>query len=195
VKNPSVTCGGTAGRGLPYLNSTRQGLARLLITGFMGILGFMMKKLSDWPPTVEDTTTDHTDDIDAIRNMIVDIETGFNSNDIELSVKHFTKNASVVNVLGAQTSGWNAIVEANRQGLAGLLKNEYARYELVDIVFLRPDVAVGHKHARAVTPAGDLMDNGSAMIALYIFVKQDGRWWVAARQNTLIPPKTEVSRS
>ena len=31
------------------------------------------------------------------------------------------------------------------------------------------------------------LDVGHAMIALYVFVKEDGDWWVAARQNTLVP--------
>ncbi len=39
-----MTRGGAAGRGLSYLNSTCQGLAWLLITGFMGMLGFTMRK-------------------------------------------------------------------------------------------------------------------------------------------------------
>jgi hypothetical protein len=27
---------------------------------------------------------------------------------------------------------------------------------------------------------------GHSMIALYVFVREDGRWWIAARQNTLV---------
>ena len=70
------------------------------------------------PPTVEDTTTDHEDDIAAINKVIADVETGFNANDPDLSVKHFTQNASVVNVAGMQVSGREALFDANRRGLA-----------------------------------------------------------------------------
>jgi uncharacterized protein (TIGR02246 family) len=54
------------------------------------------------------------------------------------------------------------------------------------VKFLRPDVAVAHKRATATTQDGEPLDVGHAMIALYVLVREDGRWWVAARQNTLV---------
>jgi uncharacterized protein (TIGR02246 family) len=137
-------------------------------------------------PTVEDTTTDHKQDIAAIAQVIAEIETGFNTNDPDLSVAHFTYNASAVNVAGLQLDGWDALLEANRRGLAGPLRDEHARYEVRDITFLRPDVAVAHKRAWAIDGDGQPIDVDHAMVALYVLVKEDGRWWVAARQNTLV---------
>jgi hypothetical protein len=46
-----------------------------------------------------------------------------------------------------QVSGLDALLEANRTGLAGPLGEQYARY---------------------------------------VLVREDGRWWIAARQNTLV---------
>jgi uncharacterized protein (TIGR02246 family) len=86
-----------------------------------------------------------------------------------------------------QLTGRDALLEANRTGLAGFLRDQFARYEVADITFLRPDVAVAHKHAWATTPDGELLDVGHTMIALYVLVKEDQRWWIAARQNTLVP--------
>jgi uncharacterized protein (TIGR02246 family) len=145
-----------------------------------------MSPTSPQPPVVEDTTTDHDHDVEAITQVIADIEAGFNTNDPDLSVAHFTQNASAVNVAGVQFSGWDALLDANRSGLAGPLRDEHARYRVSDVVFLRPDVAIAHKHAWATTPDGELIDAGHAMIALYVLVEEDGRWWVAARQNTLV---------
>lgn len=82
------------------------------------------------PPTIEDTTADHEYDIAAINKVIADIETGFNANDPDLSVEHFTQNASAVNVAGLQVSGRDALRDANRRGLAGPLRDQYARYEV-----------------------------------------------------------------
>jgi uncharacterized protein (TIGR02246 family) len=138
------------------------------------------------PPTVSDTTTPHEQDIVAIRQVIADIETGFNTNNPDLSVAHFTHNASAVNVAGLQLDGWDALRDANRRGLAGPLRDEHARYEVRDVTFLRPDVAVAHKQAWATDAHGEPIDVGHAMVALYVLVKEDGRWWVAARQNTLV---------
>ena len=126
------------------------------------------------------------EDIRAIEQVIADIETGFNGNDPELSVAHFTDDATAVNVAGLLISGRDALLDANRAGLAGPLRDQYARYELGDVTFLRPDVAIAHKRAWAVTADGEPLDVGHAMIALYVFVRDDGRWRVAARQNTLV---------
>lgn len=140
------------------------------------------------PPTVEDRTQGHEDDIAAIALVVADIETGFNANDPDLSVAHFIQNASAVTATGVQLTGREALLDANRRGLAGPLRDEHAHYELSDVVFLRPDVAIAHKHAWATDADGQLVDLGHAMVALYVLVKEGGRWWVAARQNTLVPP-------
>jgi len=144
-----------------------------------------MNPPAPWPPTIEDTS-DHADDIRAIEQLIADIETGFNANDPDLSVSHFARNASAVNVAGVLVSGRDALLDANRTGLAGPLRDQYARYEIADVVFLRPDVAIAHKLARATSSAGEPIDVGHTMIALYVLVRQEGRWWVTARQNTIV---------
>lgn len=138
-------------------------------------------------PTVEDTTADHTSDIAAIRELVDDVETGYNTNDAELMVSGFIANAAAGNAVGAIISGYDTLLDSARSGLAGFLADEYVRYAVTDIVFLRPDIAIAHKTARAVTAHGELIDRDPAMVALYVLVREDERWWVAARQNTLVP--------
>ncbi|MGW1676988.1 SgcJ/EcaC family oxidoreductase [Saccharopolyspora sp. NPDC002376] len=135
-------------------------------------------------PVIEDTTSDHEHDVAAIAQVIADTETAFNTNDPDLMTAHFARNATVVNAVGVQLSGWDALLEANRKGLAGFLRDKHVKYELSDITFIRPDVALAHKHARATQPDGELIDVDPAMVALYVLVKEQGRWWIAARQNT-----------
>jgi uncharacterized protein (TIGR02246 family) len=140
----------------------------------------------DVAPLIEDRTQDHDADVAAIARVIADVETGFNTNDPDVSVAHFARNATAVTVSGLQVSGHDALLEANRTGLAGPLRDQHARYELADVTFLRPDVAVAHKRAWATTADGEPIDVGHAMIALYVLVREGGRWWIAARQNTLV---------
>jgi uncharacterized protein (TIGR02246 family) len=137
-------------------------------------------------PLIEDTTEDHAADVAAIEQVIADIEAGFNGKDPDLSVARFADNASAVSARGVRVSGREALLEANRSDLAGPLRDQYARYELADVTFLRPDVAVAHKRAWATSPDGEPIDVGHTMIALYVLVREDGRWWVAARQSTLV---------
>ncbi|WP_336083245.1 SgcJ/EcaC family oxidoreductase [Nocardia sp. SSK8] len=139
------------------------------------------------PPVIDDHTVDHTADIAAIRAIIADTQTAMNTNDPELLTAPFAANATVGNAAGMLISGREDLLAANRFGLAGFLKDEYVRYDVTDIRFLRPDIALAYKQARATTPEGDLIDTEAAMIALYVLVKENGRWWTAARQNTLVP--------
>jgi uncharacterized protein (TIGR02246 family) len=125
-------------------------------------------------------------DVAAIASVIADIETGFNTKDPELSVAHFTPDATAVSVAGTLIAGREALLEAHRAGYAGPLRDQYARYELADVTFPRPDVAIAHKRAWATTADGEPLDVGHAMIALYVLVREDGRWLVAARQNTVV---------
>ncbi|MBE2315790.1 SgcJ/EcaC family oxidoreductase [Solirubrobacter sp. CPCC 204708] len=128
----------------------------------------------------------HQADIAELRAIIADVQTGFNENDPELLVGHFTDEGTAVNVMGALLRGREAMLEASRELLTGPLKDERARYVLGDVTFLGPDVAVAHKTARAIDRAGAELDARDAMIALYVFVREAGRWRIAARQNTLI---------
>jgi uncharacterized protein (TIGR02246 family) len=130
---------------------------------------------------------EHDQDVRAIRDVVADIETGFNTNDAELCVEHFAEDAWSVGVTGVRVAGGPALLAAHRAGLAGPLREQYARYRVGEVNFLRPDVAIAQKYATAVDPDGRPVGAGHAMIALYVLVKDGARWRVAARQNTLVP--------
>jgi uncharacterized protein (TIGR02246 family) len=121
----------------------------------------------------------------ALRALVGDIEQGFNSNDPELSTAHFAQNATAVAVNGTRIDGREDLLEANRVGLTGFLRDETAHYKLTDIRFLGPDAAIAHKLAWSTS---DAAADGQTpeMIALYVFAHRDGRWWIVARQNTAI---------
>ena len=139
-------------------------------------------------PHIEDTTTDHAADVEDVRRVIADAETAFNANDADLLVEHFARNATAVGVTGALLVGRDAVLEAGRTLFAGPLRDQRARYELVDVLFVRPDVALARKHATAVGPDGEPVAVGHAMTALYVLVRENARWWVVSRQNTLVQP-------
>ncbi|PRX48643.1 uncharacterized protein (TIGR02246 family) [Prauserella shujinwangii] len=146
-----------------------------------------MTETSTVAPVVGDTAAGHDADIAAIERIIADTERAFNTNDAELLTAHFARNASVVNAAGMRTTGRDELLRVSREGLAGPLRDQYARYELLDVLFVRPDVALAHKGARAITADGEPLDVEHAMLALYVLVKERDRWWVVARQNTIVP--------
>jgi uncharacterized protein (TIGR02246 family) len=131
-------------------------------------------------PTIIDDA-DHDADIKEIRQVIADVEAGFNTNDAALGVKHFAANATVVSASGSKLIGWDALFAAHQKGYAN--NDEHVSYTLADITFLRPDVAIAHKHAVPANADGTLLSDEVAMIALYVLVKEDGHWWITARAN------------
>ncbi|EGD53656.1 YybH family protein [Gordonia neofelifaecis] len=126
-------------------------------------------------------------DRDALRAIVADVERGFNTNDPDLMNKHVADDAVIVNAVGSVLRGRSEIDEAARAALAnGVLREANAHYRLSDIASVAPDVAVAQKSAWSTPEAAD---SGQApeMNALYVFVKRGGRWWIARRQNTLVP--------
>ncbi|MEO3796514.1 SgcJ/EcaC family oxidoreductase [Nonomuraea sp. B10E15] len=138
-------------------------------------------------PVIEDSSVDHSADREAIAQIIKNVETAYNTNDAELMVSDLASNAIMGNAVGMLAHGRDVVLEASRAGLAGFLKDEYVRYDVLDVVFLRPDVAIAHKGARAANDKGELIDREHVMVALYVLVKENGRWWAVARHNTLVP--------
>jgi uncharacterized protein (TIGR02246 family) len=145
----------------------------------------MPKTTTSQPPVLSDSA-DHAADIAEIRRVVADVETGFNTNDADLAVAHFAADATATTATGVRVTGRDALLEAHRVGLAGALADQFARYEVVDVTFPRPDVALAHKRAWAVDADGVDLDVGHAMVALYVLVRDGGRWWIAARANTLV---------
>lgn len=139
-------------------------------------------------PHIDDTSTDHTGDVADIRHVIADAEKAFNDNDADLLVEHFAENVGAVGVTGSVLAGRTAVREASTALFAGPLRDQRARYELADVHFVRPDVALARKYATAIDADGVRLSVGHTMTALYVLVRERGRWWVVARQNTLVQP-------
>src|SRR5690348_4373640 len=100
---------------------------------------------TDQNPIIEDNSVDHAEDRLAIEALIAKVETAFNTNDAELMVRDVARNAVLGNAAGMLLHGRDATLAASRDGLAGFLKDQYVRYELIGITFLRADVAIAHK--------------------------------------------------
>ncbi|WP_330185058.1 SgcJ/EcaC family oxidoreductase [Nocardia sp. NBC_01503] len=138
-------------------------------------------------PVIEDTGVDHTADTAAITQVIANAQQAFNTDDPNLMAADFAANASVGNAVGTVLYGAEAVRVASAAGLAGFLKDQFVRYDIADISFPRPDMALVHKVARATTATDELVDQDPAMVALYVLLKENGRWWTIARHNTPVP--------
>ena len=76
------------------------------------------------------------------------------------------------------------------KALAGSLATTVARFEVLDVVFIRDDVAVATTGAWAVQDGGTEVDlDRPSSVVVYVVVREDG-WWVAARQFTKVVAPT-----
>jgi hypothetical protein len=66
-----------------------------------------------------------------------------------------------------------------------------SRFEVVQVNAPARDVVITHIRRRALDP------DGFSEMALYVLIRQDGRWWLAGAQNTPItaPPAREPARA
>ncbi|HDR7437510.1 MULTISPECIES: SgcJ/EcaC family oxidoreductase [Bacillus] len=124
--------------------------------------------------------------MEAIQQTITEIEVAFNQHDTDELDRHFTSDATWVNVLGERLSGWKQINEVHKIILAGPLRNSYASYTVESINFVRSGVAVTHIRQYPTTSEGTIIENGQGSLAIYVMVKELGTWQVAAGQNTFV---------
>lgn len=69
--------------------------------------------------------------------------------------------------------------------LPGAMQHSTASYEVVHVLFIRPDVAAVKVRQRPVTLNGRPLD-GPEGSPLYVMTKEHGAWRLVACQNTLV---------
>lgn len=134
------------------------------------------------PPTLGDTA-DHTDDVAAIEALIDDVAAGLAAQDPDVCVASFA--ADVHSVTGQRIVGRDAVRAAHVAAFASGGIPATPRFALLDITFIRPDVAIATTGAYREEPV-DL--DAPPTIVTWTLVRQDDGWWVAARQFTPLAP-------
>lgn len=85
---------------------------------------------------------------------------------------------------GRRLFGREEIAEFTRRVLPGAMRDGTVSYEVEYVLFLRPDVAAVKARATYSDLGGvQVGDQGSPM---YVMTKENGRWLLAANQNTEI---------
>lgn len=133
------------------------------------------------PPTLADPG-DHADDIAAIEALIADVAAGIDARDPDRCVARFA--ADVRSVTGTRLIGRDAVREAHATGFASAGIPAKARFELLDILFVRTDVAVATTGAYPTGPDEPVDRDAPPTVVTWTLAHHDDGWWVAARQFT-----------
>jgi uncharacterized protein (TIGR02246 family) len=137
--------------------------------------------------TITTADTTRQDDLDALRDVVAELERAQNAEDVDAFVALFREDAIWTTGGGRLLVGRDAIADFTRTVLPGAMRESTSSYVPVHVLFLRPDVAAV-KVRQVVTgldgsTSGDEAYEGSPM---YVMTKEDGRWLLTANQNTVV---------
>ncbi|WP_374207214.1 SgcJ/EcaC family oxidoreductase [Streptomyces sp. APSN-46.1] len=130
------------------------------------------------PMTTESTS--HAADIEAISQLVATVEHSQQNKDPEEFLGLFHPDAIWTTAHGKVLIGLDAISEFTRKVLPAASWDGKVTYEVVHVLFIRPDVAAVKVRQRYLSPGEE-----SEGAPLYVMSKQvDGRWLLTACQNT-----------
>jgi uncharacterized protein (TIGR02246 family) len=135
------------------------------------------------------TTVVHDQEIEAIRAVIANTETL--QSDAEGFTRLLTEDVALVNFGGRRVLGRDNVRQAMRQALKTPFAHVYTKSEVVDVRFLRPDVALvscikhisDERESVARDPNAPLSERGSQT---FVLVRDRGNWLIALAQTTPI---------
>ncbi|MEW1718430.1 SgcJ/EcaC family oxidoreductase [Streptomyces sp. NPDC093109] len=133
---------------------------------------------------MEMETTTHNPDIRAIRHVVAAIEHSQNNELADAFVGLFREDAVWTTGHGKRLFGREEISAFTRKVLPGAMSDSTATYEVLHVLFIRPDVAAVTVHAQYWTLGGEPLGNPGS--PLYVMAKENNDWRLVACQNTEI---------
>ncbi|MGW6818828.1 SgcJ/EcaC family oxidoreductase [Streptomyces sp. NPDC055005] len=125
-------------------------------------------------------STSRAADIEAIGRLVATVEHSQRNKDPEEFLGLFHPDAIWTTAHGKVLIGLDAISEFTRKVLPSASWDGEVTYEVVHVLFIRPDVAAVKVRQRYVSPGEE-----SEGAPLYVISRQDdGRWLLTACQNT-----------
>lgn len=128
----------------------------------------------------ETEADDRRADEEAIRELLGRQVTGWNAGDAEEYASVFAPDADYVTFLGGHHRGRAAIAASYVRLFRRLLKGSRLEIDVTQLRFLTPDVALIH----ALGAVNRGRRRGSVRVNTSVAVRADGRWLLAATQNT-----------
>lgn len=122
----------------------------------------------------------------AIQELMGRFENAANEKKPELMADMVSPDAVIVNVAGIRFDGKAAFYAFIKKAMAGDLSNLLIKNEIIDIRFIRPDVAVVSAIQVAASKEGAVLkEHGQGMITS-VLVKEAEEWLIVVAQNTMM---------
>ena len=124
----------------------------------------------------------------AIRQVVRQVQDGWNAHDGKAYAAQFAPDADFVNVRGERVEGREAIEKGHTAIFSTIYRDSRNVATVKSVRFLRPDVAVVHVEWNLEFRAGGEMRKGHAINTM-VMTKTGGKWSIAVFQNTPIQPQ------
>ena len=124
-------------------------------------------------------------DEDAIRQVVQQVQDGWNAHDGKAFAAPFAVDADYVVINGMMLKGREAIEKGHTGIFASIYKDSRNIATIEGIRFLRPDVGVAHVEWNLEFREGTETKKAQAMNTM-VMTKEDGKWSIAVFQNTQI---------
>lgn len=133
----------------------------------------------------------------AVDALVAELQAGIDSRDADVYNRHFAIDLLWGSPFGAVLQGYEPLHQIHVRLNAEQRGGPASRYEVAAVLSPAPDVIVTQVRRVALgpdgapvpprSPAADGSGTFSEM-ALYVLVRRNGQWWLAAGQNTLVLP-------
>jgi PPOX class F420-dependent enzyme/OxyR family protein/uncharacterized protein (TIGR02246 family) len=133
----------------------------------------------------------------AVADFVDELQEGWDQHDADITNRHFANDILWGSPFGVTLQGYEQL-HAIHVRLKQLARGGTStRYEIAQVLTPAADIAIAHVRRVAldddgqpVEPSSDVTGAFSEM-ALYVLVRRNGTWWLAAGQNTIVrPPPT-----
>lgn len=132
---------------------------------------------------------------DAVDAFVAGLQAGLEDTDAEIYNADFAEDVMWGSPYGATVLGYNTLHSIHRamheQGVP--VTGPASRYQTEHVMAPTPDVAIAHVRRVALDEDGEQIpiDDESVFseMAMYVLVRRNDKWWLAAGQNTPIRPK------
>jgi uncharacterized protein (TIGR02246 family) len=125
-------------------------------------------------------------EIAAIHDVVATLQHAQQNELPEEFIGLFREDAIWTTAHGRRLDGRAAIAEFTRRVLPGAMAESTAAYDVVQVLFIRPDVAAVKVRQRPVSLAGEPLTGDDEGSPLYVMAKEEGRWLIVAGQNTIV---------
>lgn len=122
----------------------------------------------------------------AVTALVEDVAAGITARDPDRCVARFAADARSVVASGVRSVGRDAIRQAHVDAFAARVgaPPAAARFVVLDVLFVRPDVAVVTTGAYPAGPDDDVDRERPPTVVTWVLVRDADGWWVASRQFT-----------